>query len=96
MPNVPEWAESAIDTPLITLPLSKPINNTEVLVQSSNDNEELDDVLEDSESDFEQENVDLIDSNNDAEKHSENSCPICMSDSEIGESVCVVCGYSFK
>ncbi|MBT3601165.1 MAG: hypothetical protein HN520_05190 [Euryarchaeota archaeon] len=96
VPNVPEWAESAIDTPLITLPLSKPINNTEVLVQSSNDNEELDDVLEDSESNFEQENVDLIDSNNDAEEHSENSCPICMSDSEIGESVCVVCGYSFK
>ena len=26
----------------------------------------------------------------------QNLCPICMSESEKGASICLVCGYSFK
>lgn len=93
VPNVPEWAESVVDTPLITLPLSKPINDVEV---SSNDHKEPNNDSEDYDLNLEEENLVNIDSNKDTDNLSVNSCPICMSDSEIGESVCVVCGYSFK
>jgi hypothetical protein len=96
VPNVPEWAESVVDTPLITLPLSKPINDVEVSIQHSNDHKEPNNDSEDYDLNLEEENLVNIDSNKDTDNLSVNSCPICMSDSEIGESVCVVCGYSFK
>ena len=54
VPNVPEWAESVVDTPLITLPLSKPINDVEVSIQHSNDHKEPNNDSEDYDLNLEQ------------------------------------------
>ena len=92
-PNVPEWADSIVRTPLISIPISKPLIEVQESV-TIEDNElppSIDEVV-----DFSLESDDVVDDASLSEHESKNSCPICMSDAEKGASTCVVCGYSFK
>ena len=96
-PNVPEWAESAPETPLITLPLSKKSNEIKEIIVASLDeeSESIGQVLDSTDNSEEIINEEIV-TELEIKEILENSCPICMSDSEIGASTCVVCGYSFK
>ena len=96
-PNVPEWAESVPETPLITLPLSKKSNEIKEIIVASLDeeSESIGQVLDSTDNSEEIINEEIV-TELEIKEILENSCPICMSDSEIGASTCVVCGYSFK
>lgn len=96
-PNVPEWAESAPEIPLISLPLSKKSNDIEetIVVHLDEESESIEQVLDSTHNSEEIINEEIVTEPEIQEIH-ENTCPICMSDSEIGASTCAVCGYSFK
>jgi len=96
-PNVPEWAESVPETPLITLPLSKKSNEIKEIIVAPLDeeSESIEQVLDSTDNSEEIINEEIV-TEPEIKEIPENSCPICMSDSEIGASTCVVCGYSFK
>ena len=94
-PNVPEWADKTSEPEMISVPISNPIKQKK----------EIEDGIQEVENNFGNEPIkeelivqpeasnDDIDENNISEH---NLCPICMSESEKGASICQVCGYSFK
>ncbi len=94
-PNVPEWADIQDHSSMIAVNISKPIETSQPaesrLEDSEINNEEEEDLVNDEEHGVEEET--FIEEENHAVNE---ACPICMSDTEIGASTCVVCGYSFK
>jgi len=94
-PNVPEWADKTSEPEMITVPISNPIKDIKEIedeiqeVQNNSGNEPIEEELivqpEASNDDVDENNI---------SEH--NLCPICMSESEKGASICQVCGYSFK
>ena len=80
---------------MITVPISNPIKDIKEIeddieeVQNNSGNEPIEEELivqpEASNDDVDENNI---------SEH--NLCPICMSESEKGASICQVCGYSFK
>ena len=95
-PNVSEWAEPVVDTPLITLPLSKKSNEAKEVISPIDESLESKGQVIELNHKSEEIIIEEIITEPEAQETSGNSCPICMSDSEIGASTCVVCGYSFK
>ena len=92
-PNVPEWGDSVVTTPLISVPVSKPV---EVIKENPiSQNDKLNLVDETVDSSLNSDNTDIKVAEAESEEL-EDCCPICMSDTDIGASTCVVCGYSFK
>ena len=100
-PNVPEWADSVVNTPLISVPISNLPSESEKISIIEDDEfiapiEEVDEASSESEEVVEKltESKEVVEDDNLPE--SVNSCPICMSNAEMGASICLVCGYSFK
>jgi len=92
-PNVPEWIDSVVRAPFISVPISKNVVEVQesVMIEDHELPASIDEVVE-----FPIESDDLVEKDSLSDQQSVNSCPICMSDAETGASTCLVCGYSFK
>jgi hypothetical protein len=92
-PNVPEWIDSVVHPPFISVPISKNVVEVQesVMIEDHELPASIDEVVE-----FPIESDNPVEKDSLPDQKSENSCPICMSDAETGASTCLVCGYSFK
>ena len=88
-PNVPEWADKISEPKLISVPISNSKKEIVDLVSNS------DDESQQEESGDQPENTEINSEDNEISVD-KNICPICMSEGEIGVSICQVCGYSYK
>ena len=95
------WLITSWSTPLISFPISILPSESEKISIIEDDEfiapiEEVDEASSESEEVVEKltESKEVVVDDNLPE--SVNSCPICMSNAEMGASICLVCGYSFK
>ena len=87
-PNVPEWADKASETNLISVPISKPKDELIMIEESPEEIIEIDLVTDNEQSEPMKFPSEVSDENH--------NCPICNTGVEKGASTCPVCGYSFK